>query len=56
MPGASPPAWREQEHVQETTWPGGRLPIRVELTEVSVDPPSRLAYLDAIEIRRLATP
>jgi hypothetical protein len=56
MSGASPPAWREQEHVLETTWPGGRLPIRVDLTEVSVDPPSRLAYLDAIEIRRLATP
>ncbi len=56
MHWATPPAWREQDHVAETRWPGGRLPIRIELTEISTNPPRRLAYLRAIEIRPLPFP
>ncbi len=56
MSGAAPPAWREREHVFELLWPGGRLPIRVELTEVARDPAGRHGYVRTIEIRRLSAP
>jgi hypothetical protein len=56
MAGAVPPAWRERDYVFELPWSGGRLPIRIELSEVARDPPSRRAYVRAIEIRRLPPP
>jgi hypothetical protein len=54
LEAASPPAWREADHAVEIEWPGGRLPIRLELGQVSRRDPVRLAYIDAIEIRRLS--
>jgi hypothetical protein len=54
LESAPPPTWREHDYVAEVTWGGGRLPIRVELDRISRLKPVRLAYVDAIEIRRLA--
>jgi hypothetical protein len=54
LESAPPPTWREHDYVAEVTWGGGRLPIRVELDRISRLNPVRLAYVDAIEIRRLA--
>jgi len=53
LPGAIPPAWTERAYVSEISWPGGRLPIRVEFTEVASDSRSRNVYLHTIDIRRL---
>jgi hypothetical protein len=54
MAGAAPPVWRERDYLFELPWSGGRLPIRIELTEVARDPAGRSAYVRAIEIRRLS--
>jgi hypothetical protein len=53
MAAATPPAWHERDYVADIGWPGGRLPIRVELTEVSGAAPVRLAYVRAIRITAL---
>ncbi|HEY7140763.1 MAG TPA: hypothetical protein VIE44_11725 [Methylomirabilota bacterium] len=53
LESAAPPVWREREYASEIRWSGGRLPIRLELGQVSRQDPVRLAYVDAIEIRRL---
>jgi hypothetical protein len=53
LESAAPPRWREQEYVFDVRWPGGRLPIRLELGHVSRQEPVRLAYVDTIEIQRL---
>jgi hypothetical protein len=53
LESATPPVWREREYAIEVRWPGGRLPIRLELGQVSRQDPVRLAYVDAVEIRRL---
>jgi hypothetical protein len=50
MATASPPVWLERDYAAIIAWPGGRLPIRVEVTHVSVIPPARLAYVDKIEV------
>ena len=50
---AAPPGWREGAYPVEIRWAGGRLPIRLELGQVSRQDPVRLAYVDTIEIRRL---
>lgn len=54
MAAASPPAWLERDYVADVAWPGGRLPIRVELAEVSATAPARLAYIQRIEVTALA--
>jgi len=51
---AAPPVWREQEYRVEVDWRGGRLPIRLELGRISRQAPVRFAYVDVIDIRRLA--
>jgi hypothetical protein len=48
-----PPTWRERTYAFDVRWPGGRLPIRLELGQVSRQEPLRLAYVDAVEIERL---
>jgi hypothetical protein len=53
LESAVPPVWREAEYPVEIQWPGGRLPIRLQLGQVSRQDPVRLAYVDTIEIRRL---
>jgi hypothetical protein len=53
MTGAAPPAWWERNYASEVTWPGGRLPIRVELTQVSRAAPIRRAYVRAVKVQRL---
>jgi hypothetical protein len=53
LESAMPPVWREREYAIEICWLGGRLPIRLELGQVSRENPVRLAYVDAVEIRRL---
>jgi hypothetical protein len=53
MDTAAPPAWFERDYVADVVWPGGRLPIRVELAEVSGTAPPRLAYVQAIEVTAL---
>ncbi len=52
MDAASPPRWREQPYAADLRWPGGRLPIRIELGGVG-SAPVRLAYVDAVEIQAL---
>ncbi len=54
MAAASPPAWLERDYVADIAWPGGRLPIRVELAEVTRTAPARLAYIQKIEVKALA--
>jgi hypothetical protein len=54
MAAASPPLWLERDYVADIAWPGGRLPIRVELAEVSATAPARLAYIQKIEVTALA--
>ena len=54
LESAAPPVWREQEYRVEVDWRGGRLPIRLELGRISRQAPVRFAYVDAIDIRRLA--
>ncbi len=53
LESAAPPGWREREYVFDVRWAGGRLPIRLELGQVSREGPVRLAYVDAVDIRRL---
>jgi hypothetical protein len=53
MDSAVPPAWLEREYVTEIAWAGGRLPIRIELGEVSGTAPARLAYIRAVRITAL---
>ena len=55
MDGAPDPVWRERDYVAVVAWPGGRLPIRVELAGVSRASPARLAYVHTIEITRVAS-
>jgi hypothetical protein len=52
MDTAMPPVWLERDYVADVAWAGGRLPIRVELAEVSAAPP-RLAYVRAVRITAL---
>ena len=54
LESSAPPDWREQEYAFDVHWPGGRLPIRLELGDVSRQEPARLAYVDAVEIQRLS--
>ena len=54
MAAASPPAWLERDYVADIAWPGGRLPIRVELAEVTRTDPARLVYIQKIEVKALA--
>ena len=54
LESAAPPGWREREYAFDVRWSGGRLPIRLELGQVSRREPVRLAYVDAVEIRRLS--
>jgi hypothetical protein len=54
MDSAVPPAWRERDYVAEVAWAGGRLPIRIELGEVSGATPARLAYVRAVRVTALA--
>jgi hypothetical protein len=53
LESAAPPVWRERDYATQLSWSGGRLPIRLELGQVSRQDPARLAYVDTIEIRRL---
>jgi hypothetical protein len=53
LESAAPPGWREREYAFDVHWSGGRLPIRLELGQVSRQDPPRLAYVDAVEIQRL---
>jgi hypothetical protein len=55
MAAAPPPAWREDNYVTEVVWPGGRLPVRLELTGISRANPPRLAYLRAVEVQQRET-
>jgi hypothetical protein len=50
MDAAVAPTWLERDYVAEIAWPGGRLPIRVELAGVSRTTPARLAYVRAIGV------
>ena len=52
MDAAPPPRWRERPYVADLFWPGGRLPIRVELRGVA-SAPTRLAYVEAVDIEAL---
>jgi hypothetical protein len=47
------PAWRERGYAAELAWPGGRLPIRVQVTGVARGEPARFAYLRAVEVLRI---
>ena len=53
LDSATSPTWRERAYGVDVQWPGGRLPIRLELGQISRQSPERLAYVNAIEIRRL---
>jgi len=53
LDAAAPPAWREREYATEIRWTGGRLPVRLELREISGHAPVRLAYLAHLAIVRL---
>jgi hypothetical protein len=53
LESAAPPGWRERDYAFDVRWPGGRLPIRLELGQVSRQAPVRLAYVDTVEIQRL---
>jgi hypothetical protein len=53
MAAAPSPAWLERDYVTEIAWRGGRLPIRVELEEVSGTAPARLAYVRSVRITAL---
>jgi hypothetical protein len=53
LESVAPPGWREQEYALDVRWAGGRLPIRLELGQVSREEPVRLGYVDAVEIQRL---
>lgn len=53
MAAAAPPVWLERDYAADLVWSGGRLPIRVEVTQVSVTPSARLAYIDKIEVTAL---
>ncbi len=53
LESAAPPVWRERAYEVEVDWPGGRLPIRLELSQISRQNPERFAYVNAIEVRRL---
>lgn len=46
--GAAPPAWREREYRVHVDWGGGRLPLRVEIVNVSREEPVRNAYISVI--------
>ena len=54
LDGAPPPAWRESEVSREVTWPGGRLPVRIQIDGISRRAPVRFAYLDRLHVERLA--
>ena len=53
LESALPPRWRERGYDFDVRWPGGRLPIRLELGALSRRDPTQLAYLDHIDIQRL---
>jgi hypothetical protein len=53
LDGAAPPAWREREYAAEIRWTGGRLPVRLEVHEISRNAPVRLAYFADLKIVRL---
>ena len=53
MAAAAPPVWLERDYAAIIAWPGGRLPIRVQVTHVSAIPPTRLAYVDKIEVTEI---
>jgi hypothetical protein len=50
MDAAVAPTWRERDYATEIAWRGGRLPIRIELAQVSGTAPAQLAYVRAIEV------
>jgi hypothetical protein len=49
-----PPVWRSADYSAEVVWSGGRLPVRLELGDVSPRDPIRLAYLEHLRLERLA--
>jgi hypothetical protein len=49
-----PPVWRSADYASEMTWSGGRLPVRLELGDVSSRDPIRVAYLEHLRLERLA--
>ena len=53
LDSAPPPRWRERAYRFEVRWPGGRLPVRLELRALSRRDPIQLAYLDHIDIERV---
>jgi hypothetical protein len=53
LDSAPPPRWRERAYTFDVRWPGGRLPIRLELGALSRRDPIQLAYLDRIDIQRI---
>ena len=53
LDSAPPPRWRERAYTFEVRWPGGRLPVRLELGALSRRDPIQLAYLDYIDIQRV---
>jgi hypothetical protein len=53
MAAAAPPVWLERAYVAEIAWPGGRMPIRVEVAGISTTAPARLAYIRTIEVATL---
>jgi hypothetical protein len=53
LDSALPPRWRERAYTFDVRWPGGRLPVRLELGALSRRDPIQLAYLDRIEIQRV---
>ena len=53
MAAAAPPVWLERAYVAEIAWPGGRMPIRVEVAGISTTAPARLAYIRTIEVAAL---
>jgi hypothetical protein len=53
LAAAMPPAWRSADYAFDVTWPGGRLPLRLEFADVSARDPVRLAYVEYLRIDRL---
>ncbi|MCU0580156.1 MAG: hypothetical protein MUF69_11535, partial [Desulfobacterota bacterium] len=53
LPTAPPPRWQETEWQRTFTWTGGRLPVLLEITNISRQDPLRLAYVRWIRIDRL---
>ena len=50
---AAPLVWLERDYAADLVWSGGRLLIRGDVTQVSVTPSARLAYIENIEVTAL---